>query len=207
MRKKHKQRRTASHQNRSEDDRSVRIIGGEFRRKSLIYDGHPGTRPMKNRTREAVFNLLGTIVEGKYAIDLFAGTGALGLEALSRGASKATFLERHVPTAKTLEQNVAMLGVEDRAEVIVTDAFFWARQVDDVGNRPLLVFCSPPYEFYEKRRDDMVNLLSQLLQLAPAKSCFVVEADDRFVMDQLPRAAEWEIRRYPPAVIAILRES
>ena len=63
----------------------VRIIGGKFRGRKLEYSGDPRTRPMKDRVREALFNLLGHGVEGKVAIDLFAGTGALALEALSRG--------------------------------------------------------------------------------------------------------------------------
>ena len=79
----------------------MRIIGGKFRGRKLEYSGDLRTRPMKDRVREALFNLLGNAVEGKIAIDLFAGTGALGLEALSRGASRAVFIERHRPTAQT----------------------------------------------------------------------------------------------------------
>src|SRR5271165_4697735 len=77
----------------------VRIIGGKFRRRKLEYSGDLRTRPMKDRVREALFNLLGTAVEGKLAIDLFAGTGALALEAISREATRAIFIERHQPTA------------------------------------------------------------------------------------------------------------
>ena len=69
-------------------------------------------RPMKDRVREAIFNLIGPAIRGKHAMDLFAGTGALGLEALSRGADRATFIEQHFPTAKIIRQNIAALGVE-----------------------------------------------------------------------------------------------
>src|SRR5688572_16458652 len=85
----------------------LRIIGGSMRGRKLKYSGEARTRPMKDRVREAVFNLLGTTVEGCYVIDLFAGTGALGLEAISRGATGATFIERHFPTAKVIEENAA----------------------------------------------------------------------------------------------------
>src|SRR5437868_14777408 len=81
----------------------LRIIGGSRRGRKLQYSGDVRTRPMKDRVREAVFNLLGPQIAGSHAIDLFAGTGALGLEAISRGASKATFIERHLPTAKLIE--------------------------------------------------------------------------------------------------------
>src|SRR6185369_13778531 len=78
----------------------LRIIGGKLRGRKLQYSGDLRTRPMKDRVREAVFNLLGPGVKGSHAIDLFAGTGALGLEAISRGAAQATLIERHLPTSR-----------------------------------------------------------------------------------------------------------
>ena len=90
---------------------TLRIIGGKFSRRRLKYTGDPRTRPMKDRVREALFNLVGPSVIGSHAIDLFAGTGALGLEALSRGAARATFIERHYPTADTIKENIASLDV------------------------------------------------------------------------------------------------
>ncbi len=88
----------------------VRIIGGKFRGRKLEYSGDLRTRPMKDRVREALFNLLGHAVEGKVAIDLFAGTGALALEALSRGASRAVLVEQHRPTAQTIRQQFHHIG-------------------------------------------------------------------------------------------------
>src|SRR5215470_6647638 len=83
----------------------LRIIGGKFRGRRLRYHGDPVVRPMKHRTREAIFNLVTTDAVGRHVIDLFAGTGAVGLEALSRGATSATFIEKHVPTARVVEEN------------------------------------------------------------------------------------------------------
>ena len=80
---------------------------------------------MKDRVREAVFNLLGPAVVASHAIDLFAGTGALGLEAISRGAVRATLIERHLPTCKLIEQNAAPLGVGDQVDVQFADTFKW----------------------------------------------------------------------------------
>lgn len=184
----------------------VRIVGGEFRGRRLAYSGDPRTRPMKDRTREAVFNLLGHGVEGAHAVDLFAGTGALGLEALSRGAASATFLERHVPTAKVLRENAALLGVEDRVKILSADTFVWARRHDLPSNTPWIVFCSPPYDFYVERRDEMLTLIGGLFEAAPPDSAFVIEADERFDVGQLP-AAEWDMRQYPPARVAIAWKS
>src|SRR4051794_22495694 len=107
MQKRRKPSRTAPPRDADEPIVGLRIIGGSFRGRKLKYSGDIRTRPMKDRVREAVFNLLGKQIAGSHAIDLFAGTGALGLEALSRGAARATFIERHFLTAKLIEENAA----------------------------------------------------------------------------------------------------
>lgn len=180
----------------------LRIVGGRFRGRLLAYHGDPRTRPMKDRTREAVFNLLGPAVKGMLAVDLFAGTGALGLEALSRGAARAFFVERHVPTLKVLRQNVDTLEVGDVAQMVSADAFHWARRPALPTATPWLVFCSPPYDFFVERESDMLALIETLLKAAPPGSLLVVESDRRFDTARLP-AADWDVREYPPAVIAI----
>jgi 16S rRNA (guanine(966)-N(2))-methyltransferase RsmD len=103
----------------------LRIIGGRFRGRKLLYSGQLRTRPMKDRLRQAIFNLIGPAVQGKHVFDLFAGTGALALEALSRGADRATLIEQHYPTANVIRQNIAILGVEQQAEVITGNVFLW----------------------------------------------------------------------------------
>jgi 16S rRNA (guanine966-N2)-methyltransferase len=180
----------------------VRIIGGAFRGRALAYSGDIRTRPMKDRVREAVFNLLAERVRGKHAVDLFAGTGALAFEALSRGAASATLIERHLPTTKLIQQNAKMLGVSDRVEVCFSDAFVWGKR-QAAGELPLVVFCSPPYDFYVSRRAELLRLLSQLWEQAPTGSIFAVEADERFDFSLLPQPELWFVRAYPPAVIGI----
>lgn len=212
----------------------LRIIGGKFRGRTLRYHGDPQTRPMKHRVREAIFNLISTESEGRHAIDLFAGTGALGLEALSRGAASATFIERHVPTARVIQENIAALGVEDRATLLTTSAFLWSKrdllkaesgkqkagvkEENDLAFRfklsalPWLVFCSPPYAFYVERERDMLELVDAILAHAPKGSVLVIEADERFDFQLLPghvaagRHEEgWDVRTYPPAVVGVWR--
>ena len=184
----------------------LRIIGGTMRGRKLRYSGDPGVRPMKDRVREAVFNLLGPAVKGKHAVDLFAGTGALGLESLSRGAAKATLVEQHFPTARILAENIETLGVGHQAELVTGNVFLKALWEDRLGTTPWLVFCSPPYAFYEDRKDDMLNLVSSLIQEAPEQSIFVVESDERFDFGSLPDPELWQIRRYPPAIIGIFEK-
>lgn len=187
-------------------DSLLRIIGGRFRGRTIIYSGDPRTRPMKERVREALFNLVGPAAKGTHAIDLFAGTGALGLEALSRGAARATLIERHFPTARIIERNIATLGVDDVSEVYAGDAFLWIRRQQDwseLAKRPWLVLCSPPYDFYVQRVDDMIGLLRDLHERAPHGSLFAVETDRRFDFELLTDLGEWDVRAYPPAVIGI----
>ena len=188
-------------------DAPPRIIGGRFRGKRLIYSGDSRTRPMKERVREAAFNLIGPVAKDTLAIDLFAGTGALGLEALSRGASHAVFIERHFPTAKSIHQNIENLGVADVCQVHSGDTFHWTRHrlKEITQQQPWLVFCSPPYAFYDDRRDDMLQLLTTFQQQSPQGSTLVAEFDT-FSPDDLPDALSWDARRYPPAVIAIWRK-
>jgi 16S rRNA (guanine966-N2)-methyltransferase len=207
-------RRTAGPAARDQDSEVVglRIIGGTLRGRKLQYSGDARTRPMKDRVREAVFNLLGPGVKGSHAIDLFAGTGALGLEAISRGAVRATLIERHLPTTRLIEQNAATLGVTSQVEVVFSDAFVWARRWVDASavaqyvTGPWTVFCSPPYEFYLARQGEMLAMLARLLEAAPAGSLFAVEADERFDLRSLPLPDRWENRSYPPAMIAIFRK-
>ena len=162
---------------------------------------------MKERVREAVFNLLGPAVEGKHAIDLFAGTGALGFEALSRKAASATFVERHFPTAAVIKKNAEALGVADRCTVLPANTLLWAKRLPELPATPWVVFCSPPYELYVSNTDELLALIEQLQSHAPADSMFAVEADERFDFSLLPSADDWDVREYPPAVVGILRLS
>lgn len=169
---------------------------------------------MKDRVREAVFNLLGPDIKGMHAWDWFAGTGALGIEALSRGSLRATFCEQHYPTAAVLKQNLAQLGLDGAAEILTGDAFFCCRRMlatqtpadDDTPPLPWVVFISPPYDFYVERNDDMLKMIASLTDAAPAGSLLAVESDERFDAATLPQSIAWDLRTYPPACVAIGRK-
>jgi 16S rRNA (guanine966-N2)-methyltransferase len=156
---------------------------------------------MRDRVRQAVFNILGTSVVGKHVLDLFAGTGALALEAVSRGGLLATLLEQDRPTAQVIRRNVAYLELEKECRVINGDVFIWAERPLPTGPEPWMVFCSPPYAFYVDRRAEMLALIVRLMAAAPAGSGFVVEADERFDFAELPEPTAWDIRCYPPTVV------
>jgi len=207
MSKSRKKGHSSSAAGREDPVVGLRIIGGTLRGRKIIYSGDVRTRPMKDRVREAVFNLLGVQVSGSHAIDLFAGTGALGLEALSRGAARATFIERHLPTTRLIEQNTAALGMADRTAVVFGDAFGWTAAYTMPDATPLTVFCSPPYDFYVERRQQMLNLIARWVDLSPVGSQIIVEADERFDIGVLVEFDKWDVRSYPPAIVAIYEKS
>ena len=181
-----------------------RIVGGHLRGRKLIYSGDPLTRPMKDRVREAVFNLVGPDVKGKHALDLFAGTGALGFEAISRGAARATFLERHFPTADLIRQTAAELGVAAQCQVIAANTFIWAKRDLPADEPPWVVFVSPPWSLFREQAAEMIELVSIFVERSPAGSMIVVEADEPFDFATLPQAGRLGCA-YMPAVVVFRR--
>jgi len=189
----------------------LRVIGGQLRGSKLQYSGDNRVRPMKDRTREAVFNLISTASKGKHVVDLFAGTGALAIEALSRGAISATLIETHLATMRNLRSNIESLALVDCCRLVQADAFYMARTPTELrlpSDLPWLVFCSPPYHFYAEKQTEMLEMLQFLYDNAPNDSVFVIEADNRFDFGLLPLVEENDLRRrsYPPAEIGVYRK-
>jgi len=120
----------------------MRIIAGEHRGRRLATPKGRATRPMLDRVREAVFSSLGASIEGARVLDLFAGTGSLGLEAVSRGAARVRFVEAGRSSARLIAKNVALLGVEERVEIVDADALAASSWAD---HEPWeVVFLDPP---------------------------------------------------------------
>ncbi len=129
----------------------MRIIGGDLRRRTLAGPANPRDRtllrPTSDRMREAIFNILAhgdyPDFEGAQVLDLFAGTGAMGIEALSRGAEKAIFVDNGREAQVILKQNITTLGLTARAQVVATDVMRFAGS----GAGPYaFIFCDAPYE-------------------------------------------------------------
>lgn len=149
---------------------AMRIIAGEFRSRRLYTPPDDSiTRPIPDRVKESVFGLLRGHCEGAAVFDGFAGTGAIGLEALSRGASRCVFVEQHKAIAGLLQRNVELLGVQDRAEVVVGDCLGAGALAR--APRPLTIaFLDPPYPLIQEAlgfRRVMAQLSSLVGLLAP----------------------------------------
>ena len=181
-----------------------RIIGGDLRGRKLAFAPAPRTRPMKDRVRETLFDLLGTRIRGATVLDLFAGTGALGFEAVSRGAERAVFVERHFPTADAIRRSAKDLGIEGRTDVRPGDALLWSKRMPDLpASAAWVAFISPPWSFFVDRTAELMDLVHAVMAAAPAGSTVVVESDHTFDPVALPSASEWQSRAIPPAVLHI----
>lgn len=136
-----------------------RLTGGVARGRRLF--GVPGmdVRPALARMRISVFEILRPRLEGASIVDLFAGTGSLGLEALSRGASRALFYDIDRRSLDAVEKNLARLGFGDRGRVAQGSAFDAVERLEPAD----LVFVDPPYDFYVQKEAEMRRLLETLV--------------------------------------------
>src|SRR3712207_2004167 len=121
----------------------MRIVGGEFGGRRLVVPRDARVRPTADRVREAWMSILGDALAGARVLDLFAGSGALGLEALSRGASSASFVELNPESLKALKTNISALGLERVAEIYRGDALRYAARLAEHAFD--IVLADPPY--------------------------------------------------------------
>jgi 16S rRNA (guanine966-N2)-methyltransferase len=145
----------------------MRIISGEFRGRSIDAPPGQGTRPMLDRVREALFSTLGPGIEGAFVLDLFAGSGSLGLEAVSRGAAYARLVEADAKVVEVLKGNVAELGVADRAAIVGGSAIEpanWRPPAGEPARWADCVLFDPPYPWLsDERRVELMRTVTRLL--------------------------------------------
>jgi len=157
----------------------LRIIAGEFRSRLLVTPpSDEVTRPMTDRAKESIFNLLRGWFDDATVLDLFAGVGSMGLEAVSRGATMAVMVERDRDIVVHLRRNVDALGVADRTKVLQADAL--ARETLDAVPRPVqVVFVDPPYALMELEE-------SRARVFAQAALCAGLMTDGGFLILRTP---------------------
>lgn len=164
----------------------IRIIGGKWRGRKLPVPVSPGLRPTTDRVRETLFNWLAPMIQGARCLDCFAGSGALGLEALSRYAGVAVLLEADRHVAKQLSNNLTLLNA-DNGQVVNTNSLQWLAQP---GQPFDLVFLDPP--FRKGLLAETVNLLEQFNWLT-ADAWIYVEAEAESAATDVP--ASWQLHR------------
>lgn len=163
----------------------LRIIGGRWRGRRLPVADQPGLRPTSDRVRETLFNWLAPVVEGSRVLDCFAGSGALGLEAASRGAASVVLIERSAPVAEILRANVAALSA-DQVEVHRADALQWLART---RSAPVdLCFLDPPFA-----AGLLAGTLERLIDggWLAADALIYIETDDAAGRPELPAGWHW----------------
>lgn len=144
----------------------MRVIAGKYRSRTLRSLKGYALRPTSDRLRESLFNILGPTVEGATFVDLYAGTGAVGIEALSRGARAAIFVEQHAPAALLIRRNLASLGIKSGAEILSVDVLRGLERLEARGVHARFIFLDPPYaatEEYER----VLEFLGESALVAP----------------------------------------
>src|SRR5215470_13797821 len=173
----------------------IRIVAGSLRGRKLTCTVNAKLRPTPQMVREALFSILGNAVPDRPFVDVFAGTGVVGLEAVSRGASAVTFVERDVRQANDIDAHLGLFGVARQGQVVRTDVYRWAERWRPPAG-PVNVFVSPPFPDLEQRPDDFRRLIEGLQAKLPAGSVLTVQVEDTFDPTALPDAERWEPRRY-----------
>lgn len=173
----------------------LRIVAGSLRGRKLNCDVSGKLRPAPQMVREALFSILGNAVPERTFYDLFAGTGAVGLEALSRGASNVVFLERDHRHAARIEDHIEQFEVGGKARVIKADVYRYVERWQP-GSAPVNVFLGPPFIDLTERFDDLMSMVESLQDKLPAGSVIVLQTESNFGHEQLPDQAAWDIRRY-----------
>ena len=176
---------------------NLRVVGGEARGRRLKTP--KGIRPTQGIVKEAIFNLVGPAIDGVHVLDLFAGSGALGIEALSRGAAAVTFVDREPRGLAILRQNLDALDLKARAHVVRGDVVRWLESSPDQLKQADFVFMDPPYE------DAILDRALKAIDRVATGATVVVEHSRRQELPALTRLQVDRQRRYGDTVVSVLR--
>jgi len=175
----------------------LRVAGGELGGRRL--SAPAGIRPTQGLVKEAIFNMLGPAVEEVTVLDLFAGAGALGIEALSRGSATATFVDDREAAVRVIRRNLNALGLGERGSVVRSDVTRWLTTHPDKVKEASLVLLDPPYN------DAILQYALALLDaLVAGGTTVVVEHAHRQRLPRLHRLQSLRQRRYGDTAVSIL---
>lgn len=178
----------------------MRIIGGE--RKGFKLEGpmDKSIRPTSDLRREAIFNILGTMIEEETFYDIFSGTGAMGLEALSRGARRTEHVEMSRKAQDLIRRNIAAVRYQSKAKLVPTNAYRWIE-----SHRPAeagIYFLDPPFPEYEEHPERFSKYLGILMERVKPGSVIIVESRWKMNPEILPDFESWYLRKYGETRVA-----
>ena len=188
----------------------MRIIAGEYRGRNLLAPQGEQTRPITDRVKQSLFDIIAEMIPGSRVYDCFAGTGSMGLECLSRGAEHVTFFEADRTTLARLSQNIMALRVAEKTRTVPGDLFKWFERAttrpEDAAIVPVdLAFLDPPYRFLRERGDELIQLVFHLTQghlKLDSTVIFRHDANDRL---ELPNLERYDQREYGGMMLELFK--
>ena len=177
----------------------MRVISGQFGARKLQTPAGSATRPTSDRVREALFSILAGRLTGARVLDLFAGSGALGIEALSRGAAHADLVDNAAPALRAIRANLLALGITTSADVHDRDARAYVRSALEARRQYDLVFLDPPYRLAGHLAEALADTLPALL----SEDGLVIGESDRRAPLDIPSLTIQDERRYGDTLIRI----
>jgi 16S rRNA (guanine966-N2)-methyltransferase len=185
----------------------VRIIAGEFRSRTILAPKTDATRPITDRVKQSLFDILSPMIDGSRVYDCFAGTGSMGLECLSRGAEHVTFFEADRSAMGLLNKNIDALRVRKRSSIISGDLFHWFRAGKIPEHKATIIFLDPPYKMVREDPASLAGLLQSFAADQLAEDGVVVfrhDANDSMPVEPLIVADK---REYGGMAIELLRKT
>ncbi len=180
----------------------VRIVAGSLRGRKLSCHVNPDLRPTPQMVREALFSILGNAIPDRLFVDLFAGTGVVGVEALSRGASGTAFVERDLRLAQDIERHLRRFDLMKKAKLYRTDAYRWIAAWRAPAE-PVNVFLSPPFPDLTHRTGELLEALAQLQEKVADGSVIVLQSERGSPLEDASELQTWEERRYSRNVLLL----
>jgi len=174
---------------------TIRIVAGALRGRKISCTVTPELRPTPQMVREAFFSILGNAIPDRPFIDIFAGTGVVGMEALSRGAKSALLVERDPQFAKAIETHLRAFDLTRQTKLYRTDAYRWVAAWNAPAE-PVNVFLSPPFADLSQKTDDLLNAVRTLQSKVAEDSLIVVQTERDSPLDKAEELRSWELRQY-----------
>ncbi len=179
----------------------MRIIGGSERGRRLLSPKFKNLRPTQDQVREALFNILGESVVGAVFLDLFAGTGAVGIEALSRGSRLAIFNDNNPQAIGLLQENISRSKFTEKAKWVLADAIAFIKKAKAIPpfNQAEIIFLDPPYDY--PKHDRLFRELAKM----PAQKLCILEHHAKLKLEAFPSYEHCDKRIYGETALSFLR--
>src|SRR5262245_43998562 len=173
----------------------VRIVAGSLRGRKVTCRVSEDLRPTPQMVREALFSILGNAVPDRLFVDIFAGTGVVGMESLSRGAKAAYFVERDFTLADALLAHLKKFDLVKKAKLFRTDSYRWVSSFQAPAE-PINIFFSPPFADLQARPAILLDAVAQLQEKVASESVIVLQSERDSPLDECAELKNWERRTY-----------